>query len=172
MSSLSSTSITSALEQFKSDAGCLPQRFHSDFNRRLIGGNALRWILLNGSNIIAAPAGHQHSNLLAKRTWLTLIQMAIELITEKQLGREFWYFAVRHAAMMLNQVPGQLVLKLTMPFELVHNAKPNSKTGFELFYIGSFNHDTYNAKSRSKLKAHTLEGIAVSRDDRSKSIIF
>ena len=65
MPSLSSTSITSALELFKVDVGHLPQRFHSDFDRKLIGGNALRWILSNGSNIITAPAGNQSSNGLA-----------------------------------------------------------------------------------------------------------
>ena len=42
MSSFSSTSITSALELFKSDAGRLPHRFHSDFDRKLIGRNTLR----------------------------------------------------------------------------------------------------------------------------------
>ena len=41
MSSLSSTSITSALEQFKADVGCLPHQFHSNFERKLIGINAL-----------------------------------------------------------------------------------------------------------------------------------
>ena len=98
--------------------------------------------------------------------------MARVFITEKQVGRELWYFSVRHAAMMLNQVPGRLGLKLTTPFEIVHNSKPDSKTWFELFSIGYFNHDTDNAESRSKLQAHTLYGIAVGRDDRSNSIIF
>ena len=78
--------------------------------------------------------------------------MAREFITENQVGREFWYFAVRHAAMILNQVPGRLGLKLTTPFELVHNSKPDSKTWFELLSIGYFNHDTDNAESRSKLQ--------------------
>ena len=87
--------------------------------------------------------------------------MAQAFITEKQVGREFKYFAVRHAAMMLNQVPGRLGLKLTTPFELVHNSKPNSKTWFELFSIGYYNHDTDNSESRSKLQAHTLDGITV-----------
>ena len=98
--------------------------------------------------------------------------MAREFITEKQVGREFWYFAVKHAAMMLNQVYGRLDLKLTTPFELVHKFKPDSKTWFELFSIGYFNHDTDKSESRSKLQAHTLDGIAVGRDDRSNSIIF
>ena len=74
--------------------------------------------------------------------------------------------------MMLNQVPGRLGLKLTTPFELVHKSNTDSKTWFELFSIGYFNHDTDNAESRSKLQAHTLDGIAVGRDDRSNSIIF
>ena len=172
MSSLSSTSITSALDLFKSDAGRLPHIFHSDFERKLIGGNSLRWILSNGSNIIDATAGRQSSNGLAERTWRTIIEMARTFITEKQVGRELWYFAVRHAAMMLNQVPGRLGLKLTTPFELIHNSKPNSKTWFELFSIGYFNHDTDNSKSCSKLQAHALYGIAVGRDDSSNSIIF
>ena len=47
--------------------------------------------------------------------------MVREFITDNQFGREFWYFEVRHAAMMLNQVPGRLGLKLTTPFEIVHN---------------------------------------------------
>ena len=86
LSSLSSTSITSALELFKVDAGRLPHRFHSDFNRKLIDGNTLQWILSNGSNIIAALADRQYSNGLVERTWFNIIQMAQEFITEKQVG--------------------------------------------------------------------------------------
>ena len=80
-------SITLALEQFKSDAGRSPCRFHSYFDRKLIRGNDPRWILSNGSNIIAAPAGIQYLNGLAERTWRTLIQMDRAFITEKQVGR-------------------------------------------------------------------------------------
>ena len=86
VSSLSSTSITSALELFKADAVRLPHSFHSDFDRKLIGGNALRWILSNGSNIIATPAGRQSSNGLAELTWRTIIRMARAFITENQVG--------------------------------------------------------------------------------------
>ena len=51
-------------------------KVHSDFDRKLKIGNALQWILSNGSNIIAAPSGHQSLNGLAERTWRTIIQMA------------------------------------------------------------------------------------------------
>ena len=89
ISSVSSTSITSVLELFKADAGRLPHRFHSDFDRKLIGGNALRWILSNVSNIIVAPNGRQYLNGLPERTWRTIIQMVQAFITQKQVGREF-----------------------------------------------------------------------------------
>ena len=69
-------------------------------------------------------------------------------------------------------IPDRLVLKLTTPFELVHNTKPDSKTWFELFLIGYFNHTVDNTESRSKLKARTLYGITVGRYDNSHVIIF
>jgi hypothetical protein len=47
--------------------------------------------------------------------------MARSYITEKQVGHEFWYFSIKHAAQMLDQVLGRLGRKLTTPFELVYN---------------------------------------------------
>ena len=98
--------------------------------------------------------------------------MARAFITEKQVGRKFWYFAVQHSSMMPNQVPCRLGITLTSPFELGHNSKPDSNTWFELLSIGYFNYDTDNSESRSKLQAYTLDGIAVGRYDRSNFIIF
>ena len=113
--------------------------------QELIGGNAFWWILSNGSDIIAAPAGLQYLNGLSERIWRNLIKMARAFFTENQVGQEFWYFLVRYAEMIPNQVPGRLGLKITTPFELVHNSKADSKIWFELFSIGYFNHDTDNA---------------------------
>ena len=101
-----------------------------------------------------------------------MIQMDREFITENQLGRAFWYLSVCHATMMFNQVPGLLGLKLITWFELFHNAKPDSKTWFELFSIGYFNHDTENDESCSKVQSYTLDGIAVRRDESFNYIIF
>ena len=87
ISSLSSTLITLELELFKADVGRLPHMFHSNFDSKFIGGNTLQWILSNGSNIIAAPAGRQSLNGLAELTWSNIIQMAREFITENKVGR-------------------------------------------------------------------------------------
>ena len=148
------------------------RKFHADFDKKIIGGKALKWIRTNGCNIIAAPAGRQSSNGLVERTWRTIVQMGRAYITEKQVGREYWYFAIVHAAIMLNQVPGRLNRKLTTPFELVHGCKPDSKTWFELFSIGYFKRETDNSTSRSNTEDQALDGIAVGRDDRTNTIVF
>ena len=74
--------------------------------------------------------------------------------------------------MMFNQVMGRLGLKLTITFELVHNSKPNSNTWFELYSIGYFNHRIANTDRSTKRKYHTLDGIAVDKNDKSKIIIL
>ena len=68
MSYLSSTSITSALENNNLEAVQLPKRFHSNFDRKLIGGKALYRILAKGLNIITVPSGRQSLNGAAERT--------------------------------------------------------------------------------------------------------
>ena len=89
LTSLTSNHIISALESFRVDANGVPKKFHTDFDTKLIGGQALKWIHLNGSKVIAANSGRQSSNGLAERTWRTLIQMSRSYITDKQVGREF-----------------------------------------------------------------------------------
>ena len=98
MPSLSSNHVIDALEAFRADAGGVPRTFHSNFDKKLIGGKALKRILGNDSKVIAAPARRQSSNGLVKRTWRSIITMAQACITEKQVGREFWYFAIVHSA--------------------------------------------------------------------------
>ena len=174
LTSLTGSHIVDALIKFHVDAGSLPRRFHSDFDKKLIGGKALRYILANQSSIIAAPAGRQSSNGLVERTWRTILEMGRSYMTEKQMSRDYWFFAIRHAVLMLNQIPGRLGRKLTTPYELVHGVKPDSRTWFELFSIGFFAHDTdlSSNESRSTSQAQTIAGIAVGRDPTTNTITF
>ena len=86
MNSLTSNKIIAALEAFQESAGGTPKRFHIDFDKKLIGGRALKWIQEQKSKIIAAPAGRQSSNGLVERTWRTIVTMARAYITEKTSG--------------------------------------------------------------------------------------
>jgi hypothetical protein len=124
---------------------CLPHLFNANVNKR--------------PTLLRAP-------------WQTLVRMARAYITEKQVGREFWYFSIKHAAQMLNQVPGRLGRKLTTPFELVYNQKPDSRTWFELFSIGYFPIEKKAGDKASATECHTMDGIAVGRDEKSNTIIF
>ena len=134
------------------------KKYHSDFDKKLIGGKTLRWINTTNSKIIAAPAKHQSSNGHTERTWCTIFEMSRAYITEKQVGCEFWYFAIKHTAQMLNYIPGRLGRKLTCPFELVHGCKPDPHTWFQLFSLGYFSHRIDNTDSYSKNQDQYLDG--------------
>jgi hypothetical protein len=98
--------------------------------------------------------------------------MARSYISEKQMGREYWFFAIKTAAHMLNQVPGRMGRKLTSPFELVYGVKPDAKTWFEPFSIGYFPVESKSGEAASASQAQTMDGIAVGRDDKSNTIVF
>jgi hypothetical protein len=172
LQTLTSTDITAAFEAFTSEAGAVPRTFHADFDKKLIGGNALCWIHSHSSRIKAAPASRQSSNDLVEATWTTIVKMARSYLTEKQMGREFWFYAVKHATCMINQIPSRLGRKLVSPFELVHGVKPDSTTWFELFSIGFFKVDSSADGKHSKTQPMSLAGIAVGRDDSSNTMLF
>ena len=69
LSSLTSSHIIDALEAFRADAEAMPRKFHTDFDKKLIGSKAMQFILKNKSKVIAANAGRQSSNGLVERTW-------------------------------------------------------------------------------------------------------
>ena len=98
--------------------------------------------------------------------------MAQAYITDKQVGREMWYFSIRRAGQMLNQIPGRLGRKLTTPFELVHGCKPDARTWFQPFSVGYFSHAIDNDSQRSNIKDQLIPGIAAGRDDKTNTITF
>eukprot|EP00804_Cyclotella_cryptica_P023772 CCRYP_011153-RA/>CCRYP_011153-RA protein AED:0.32 eAED:0.22 QI:0/0/0/1/1/1/2/0/951 len=172
LQTLTSNKIVTVLQDFCSDANGLPKTFHSDFDQKLIGGKALRWIKQNSSGLIATPSNRQSSNGLVERTWQSIVRMARAYTTEKQVGREYWWYAVQHASHMKNQVPGRLGRKLTSPFELVYGTKADSSTWFELFSVGFFAQDSEDGETRTKTQAQTLAGIVVGRDHRANTVVF
>ena len=73
---------------------------------------------------------------------------------------------------MLNQIPGRCGRKLTTTFELVHGVKPDSKTWFQLFSVGYFNRQLDGAASHPKTKDHSLDRIAIGRNEQTNTITF
>jgi hypothetical protein len=88
------------------------------------------------------------------------------------MPRSFWFYAIRHAAQMMNYAPGRLKNCLTTPFELVHNKKPDGRIFFDLFSTGYFNKQRDGPTLRTTTQAHTLQGIAVGRCPKSNGLEF
>ena len=112
----------------RANAGGLPNQFRCDSNQKLLGGDTRRWIYCNQSKIIGAPAKRQSSNGLAERVWGTVFAMARAYLMEKQMLRDYWFHAVRHACWMMNQTPSKVNGKLTTSFELVYRVPPETCT--------------------------------------------
>jgi hypothetical protein len=59
--------------------------------------------------------------------------MAWAYITNMQMPRTYWFWALGHATQVVNYLPRKVNNKLTTPFELVHGVKPDYRMLFCLF---------------------------------------
>ena len=171
LQSLAASNIIQALEEFRADAGCLPKQFRCDCDKKLLGGATRRWIYRNHSKIIGAPAGRQSANGLVERTWQTLCRMARFYLTEKQMSKDYWFFAIQHAARMINQLPGNADGKFTTPFELVHRAPPDARTWFPIFSIVYFYKQSDADQDRANFESKAMQGIAVGRSRSTNALL-
>ncbi len=135
-------------------------------------GSAVRSFLhSNNSSITASPAGRQSSNGLVESHWKIMVHMSRAYLTEKQMPRTFWYYAIKHAAKMMNMIPGKYCRKLSSPFMLVHGARTDPRIWLPLFLLCYFHHKKDSNASRSKSQAHTMDGIIIGRSPTSNSIL-
>jgi len=66
-----------------------------------------------------------------------MVHMARAYLTEKQMPRIFWYYAIKHAARMMNMIPGRYSNKLAFPFMLVHGVRPDPRTWLPIFSLSA-----------------------------------
>jgi hypothetical protein len=57
---------------------------------------------------------------------------------EKQMPCSFWFYAITHAAWMMNTIPGKFKDRLASPFMLVHGVGHNVWTWTPLFSLCYF----------------------------------
>jgi hypothetical protein len=100
-----------------------------------------------------------------------MVHMSRAYLTEKQMPRTFWYFAVKHSARMMNMIPGKYCNKLASSFMLVHGKCPDTRTWLPLFFLCYFHHNKDSDASRSKHQAHTMDGIVVGHSSTSNAIL-
>jgi hypothetical protein len=61
----------------------------------------------NQSKDVAAPAKRQSANRLIELHWKVMVHMACAYLTEKKMPCTFWFYAITHAAWMMNAIPGK-----------------------------------------------------------------
>jgi hypothetical protein len=171
LKSLHHDDILVAFWEFRDEAGSLAWQFRCVCNEKLFGSSIRSFLHSNRSLIVSGPAGRQSGNGLVKAHWKIMVHMSRAYLTEKQMPRSFWYFAICHAASMMNVIPGKYNGKLTSPFMLVHGERPDQQAWLPIFSLCYFHHENDSNASRSKNQANTLDGIIIGRDPTSTAIL-
>jgi hypothetical protein len=161
LKSLHQEDILAGFLAFCSKAGCLAKQFCYDCDEKLFGSNICSFLHTNHSSIVACPAIRQSANGVVELHWKIMVHVSRAYLTEKQMPRLFWYYAIKHSAQMMNMIPGKYCGKLALPFMLIHGVSPDTRTWLPLFLICYLHHEKDSNASRSKNQAHTLDGILI-----------
>jgi hypothetical protein len=139
LESLCLDNILGAVRLFCASAGGLARCFYWDCNAKLFGTVISEYLINNESKVIAAPAKRQSSNGLVESHWKIMVHMACTYLMEKQMPHTYWFFAITHAAHMMNAIPGKYGNKgLASPFLLVHGVGHDQRTWVPLFSLCFF----------------------------------
>jgi hypothetical protein len=171
LKSLQHDDIIVAFLAFWDEAGSLACQFRCDCNEKLFGSSIWSFLHSNKSLIVSSPAGRQSGNGLIKAHWKIMVHMSQAYLTEKQMPWSFWYFAICHAARMMNVIPGKYNNTLASPFMLVHGVRPDQQAWLPIFSLCYFHHENNSNASRSKNQAHTLDGVIIGCNPTSTAIL-
>ncbi len=171
LKTLTLDSIISALCLFRASAGSLALCFYSDCDVKLFGTAISEYLIDSNSKIVAAPAKCQSSNGLVESHWKTMVHMGRAYLTEKQMPNTYWFYAITHAARMMNAIPGKHLGYLASPFLLVHGIGHDERTRIPLFSLCYFHHVHNGDQKRSKHQAHTMDGIVIGRSPTLNALL-
>ena len=163
-------SIVSALKELLVIAGKLPTTIYTDFDPKILSSKVTSFCHDNLSNLLACPEGQQNQNGLVERKWQTLVHMARRYLTDKQMPRQYWYWALRHSNRISNIFPLRCDQKITTSHELVFSTKPDYRQLFRLFSTAYLSHQKDNTHPRTATEPHTLQGIAVGFSDKANGM--
>jgi hypothetical protein len=103
--------------------------------------------------------------------WKVMVHMACAYLTKKLMPRTFWFYAITHAARLMNAIPGKHSGLLASPFLLVHSVSHDERTWIPLFSLCYFHHIWYRDVNQSKHQAHTMDGIVIGRSPTSNALL-
>ncbi len=100
-----------------------------------------------------------------------MVHMARAYLTDKQMPCSYWFFAITHAAWMMNAIPGKFRDHLALPFLLVHGVGHDERTWIPLFSLCYFYHEKDGNDTWSKHMAHMMDGVILGRSSTSNALM-
>ena len=83
----------------------------------------------------------------------------------------FWYYAVVHAARMMNSIPGKHSGRLVSSFLLVHGIGQDERTWIPIFSLAFLHHEKDGDAQQFHHQAHTMDGIVVGRSPTTNALL-
>jgi len=165
--------IQKQLECFFAHLGMVPKRIITDFDLKLIGGSARRYLNSLLVHVNAAPSYRQDKNGLAERHWQTLISMTRNWLASAELPSSFWFYAVRRAAEVCNYFPMSLEDGImSTPFEIAHHVKPDLRLMFKPFALAAVRRERNGDATLQKFDSQSLPMIVLGRCPVSNGLQF
>ena len=130
---LNHESIKSSFVQWQLDAGGFPKYLNTDFDSKLLDGPSGQFLCEHNVILRGSPSGHQNQNGLIEHTWQTITNMAHTFVTDMQMPRTFWYWALHQATQVMNNIICTVEGISTTSHELVYGVKPDLWVLFRLF---------------------------------------
>jgi hypothetical protein len=168
---VSSTSILNVLRLFHAAAGSLARCFYCNCDLKLFGSAIQEYLTNANSKIVAAPAKQQSANGLVESYWKIMVHMGCAYLTVKQMPQTYWFYAITHAARMMNAIPGKIHGCLASPFLLAHGIGHDERTWIPLFSLRFFHNDKDGPAKCSKHQAHTMDGIVIGCSPTSNALL-
>ena len=133
-----------------------------------------------GSNIPSRPTNQnrssppyrQHQNGLVERQWQSILAMSRNWLKSSMLPTKYWYFAVKRAVEISNIMPTKHKSKITTPYELVYNKKPDYRVLIPMFSIAYIRQHRQNNKDLDSWSSRSLKCILVGTCPQSDGLIF
>ena len=179
MQGSSGSNVCEALWKFFIDAGGFPKVTQCDFDPKLIGGKAAALLCSHGTRTQAAPPNRQDKNGLVERKWQSIVAMAQSFLTEAQLPKKFWHWAVREANLRHDTLPvthdhnnPDDPTHWSAPHEEFHRTDPDCRIPFEFSAVGAFQQVRDGNQDQTKLDSQSMLGIALGRSEFTNGMTF
>jgi hypothetical protein len=166
-------SIKAALSAWSVDIGSFPKRLYTNFDHKILEGPTAAYLHNNKVILRGSPSGSQNQNGLVERAWQTITTMSRAFITDMQMPRQYWYWALRQSVQVMNCMPCTVEGISTTPHELVYGVKPDLRVLFRMFLVGFFHHlkdGDHHCRGISESKS--MQGITLGRCRKSDGMIF